>query len=80
MRNVNTKYSFAKKDNKKEMLNDLRSLHKSCAKNVFDRGCEFFIDKWKNDEAEVTKKIDGSWFTKNNTWISITCAKNEQPL
>lgn len=68
MRNVNKKYTFAKKDNKKELLNDLRSLHKSGTEDTFSQGCELFVDKWKTAEAEVTKKIDGSWFRKNNTW------------
>lgn len=50
-------------------MNDLRVLHRSVDDRMFKMGCGLFVEEWAPREGDVVKKIQGSFFRKNNLWF-----------
>lgn len=71
-RNVQTKYKFADRANKKPLMDDLRKLRHSVNERSFKMGCKLFVKNWTKKEKEVVKLIQKSWFDKNSNWYN-TC-------
>lgn len=68
VRNVGTKYPFNTKENKGPLLKDLRILHNAYSPEIFQTGCDLFVDKWKTTEPRVIQLIQKSFIDMNNTW------------
>lgn len=67
--NVERNYTFSDKDsNKIDLIDDLRCIHLSNSENTFQQGCNLFIEKWLQKEREVVRKLQKSFFMKNDNW------------
>lgn len=73
MLNIQKKYKFAVKGNKKLFKADVRNLHLCCNENQFDIGCALFVQKWHSVEYEATRLLQKSFFENHKNWY-IGCA------
>lgn len=78
MGNVQRKYKFDNSaENKENMKADLRVLHFSGDERTFDMGTELFVQKWQQNEPEVTRLLNGSFFKKKNkNWYVDCCPRS----
>lgn len=68
MHNVN-KYKYTSNENKEKIKSDMRLLHLCYDEQLFEFGCELFIEKWKSKEVNVIKTIEKSFINKNKNWF-----------
>lgn len=73
LRNVDSKYKFNDKNNKPQILDDLRILYQSGDQRTFQIGCELFIKKWCLEEKNVVETIQKTFFEKNYNWYIGSC-------
>lgn len=68
MHNVN-KYKYTSKENKDKIKADIQILHLCYDEQLFEFGCELFIEKWKTKEENVIKTFEKSFINKNKNWF-----------
>ena len=67
--NVQRKYSFNEKANRKTMMDDIRTLHLSPNEEWFDLGCKLFAEKWQEKEPEIVQRLQRSFFSTHKLWF-----------
>lgn len=55
------------KSQRKQILSDIDALQCSSSFDVFDRACESFLAKWK-DQQEFIKYFEEQWLIMNRNW------------